>query len=137
MHEIDIKLQISKTFLFFTLVLIVSSFAITCWVPLPGYSKALLCSSVLIYGSFIFWRIVLRQAKDQIHRISYNGKAWIFQNQRSVFSAQLLGETTLTQFFSILHCIQPNKQKITCVVFRDMMSDSEYRKFLIALKTRE
>jgi len=137
MPEIDINLRTSKFFLSFAVLFCTATFLVACCVTLPITVKVVVLLITLIYSGCIIWRTVLRKTSREIQRVSYNGKAWIFQDQKRTFSAQILGESTLTQLFCILRCVRVDKQKITCLIFRDMMTKSQYRKLLIALKTRE
>ena len=138
MPKIDINLKPSKCFLALTLLTVAACYYIIYTLPVLKVYKTLLWLLTTRY----LWRIsrewILLKSGHSIYRLILDQDGWALHTRLGVLRADLCGESTVTQWVSILRFqIREGAYKRSCVIFRDMLTGDDYRRLLVLLRTED
>jgi len=89
-----------------------------------------------IYCARILWKHIWLRDQHALVAFSHQVKrGWQIKLRAEVYSAQLLGNSTVTRFVSILRFGVPNKRlAITAIVFNDALKAGEYERLMLIAK---
>jgi hypothetical protein len=136
MSEHVFKLFPSKLYLLligtaiFASLLIVLCLSVSFWIKLPGFLL------LLIYGVYLFWSRGLLRGKYAVTALDYAGdKRWRIYRENQQVDAELLGDSTVTGWVSVLRFrVRGQRWPVSCVVFKDALLADQYRQLLVVLK---
>lgn len=132
--EISLNLRPSKQFLILMGVVIVGSLLICGYLPVLNLIKVSLMTAVFIYGGAQYWHYGLLKSRRSITELKLNEAGWQLRDQSGVFSAELIGDSTVTTHVCILRFMQPNqRKKRSCIICKDAVNPDEFRRLLVAL----
>jgi hypothetical protein len=97
--------------------------------------EILLLITTLGYGSFILWRDILLQGSSNIQALQFNQDGWVLRHANEKSPAKLCGDSTVTRWVCVLRFKLPEKKrKVSCVIFRDALEPTEYRRLLVTAR---
>lgn len=135
MQEIKVHLTPSKQFIFLMLIMMFISIISVSFLNAMFLVKQLLIIIVLIYGSQVLWKYGLLQHKNSIIGLSFNAEGWKVHLPGKVLLAELSGDSTRTKLVSILRfSIAGERLKRSCVIWRDAITQDEYRRLGVIAK---
>jgi hypothetical protein len=135
MHRIDINLQQSTSFKILLSLITLFSVIIACSLLLSLFCKLFLSSITICYVVYIFYTVTLLQGQHIVTELSFNQEGWQIRSQKNKLRVELSGDSTVTNWISILRFKTSNKQKYVAVIFRDMLSADAYRRLIVLLRT--
>lgn len=137
MLDIDISLKPSKQFISLILIVTCLSFFIISQLAVEIWLKFVLFLFVTLYGGYIFWRYGLLMHSYSIGRIKSSSDEYYISNRISTYPVELLGDSTITTWVSILRFKRPgNRAKHSCIVFNDSLDRDNYRRLIVRAKMR-
>lgn len=88
------------------------------------------------YMGWIMWRYCLLRAGASITGLWHiNGKRWGLKMLHREMEANLLGDSTVTRWVSVLRFqVEGEKRPYVSIVFADSLESEQYRKLIVALK---
>jgi toxin CptA len=136
MHNHEFKFSPSLIYCIFLAATIFASVIIAFVLPFAQWQCALLAAVLITYGVSIFWRFALMKAETSVTAIRKNdGGSWLLTTRGGTMEAALRGDSTVTNFISILRFDVPGKKRpIASIIFRDSMSADDYRRLVGALR---
>lgn len=137
MLDIDISLKPSKQFISLISIATFLSFFIISQLTVGIWLKFALFLFVAMYGGYIFWRYGLLMHSYSIGRIKSSNDEYYISNRISTYSVELLGDSTLTRWVSILRFKRlGHRTKHSCIVFNDSLDRDNYRSLIVRAKMR-
>lgn len=137
MQDINLNFKPSRQFMVLLSFVAVWSLAAVSSLSSNIGIKILLFSFILIYGARIFLRYGLLKNRHSILQLVVDSNGCSIRTNQEVLAVKLLGESTLTTWLSILRFSHlENKNKYSCLIFKDSIGSEAYRRLLVAIKLR-
>jgi hypothetical protein len=135
MHKIDINFRLSAQFTLLISTVILASVVIVLTLPILAPIKAFLLLFSAIYGILIFREHGLRHTHQAVQGLKLTSAGWFLRDKQGVLSVELLGESTITGFASVLRFKSVDSgKKRSCVVFNDALTSDDYRRLIVQLR---
>lgn len=135
MQSIDIKLALSKQFIFIISLLTMGSLGIIGSLSLSFFYKTILMGLVFFYSGYLFWRYGLLRHKKSVLNLSISQKGIFVTTRSKHFWAELCGDSVVTTWVLVLRLKRENKIfKYVCVIFKDALDHQTYRQLRVALR---
>jgi len=129
--------SISRQYL--TLLLIVSflSCSMIFMLTLPIIYKCIIMILLMAYLASIIWRFCLLRAASSIRGLrQLDGGQWLLQMRDAEIEGNLLGDSTITRWVSILRFRVANRYRpLSCIIFSDSLTSNSYRKLIVQIQT--
>lgn len=136
MQRIDINLRQSFQFKLLLSLAALGSLIIVFSLPTHWLIKLFLANAVIFYYLYIFYTSCLLKGKHAIGQISFNEDGWHIFCHDEMLVVDLCGESTVTNWVSVLRFKLPHKrQKYTSVIFKDAINADDYRRLIVLLRT--
>ncbi|MBA3660442.1 MAG: hypothetical protein H0W64_01825 [Gammaproteobacteria bacterium] len=137
MQDHQFNLSYSRFYFLYLLVLSLTSMVALTVLNVSMMIKLLISLVIVSYFISRFRALIFFQAKTSIRSLRVQqGGVWILAMNDGVERAQLLGESVVTPFVSIL-LFKMAKQKLpkACVVFYDALTPEQYNRLCVACRT--
>jgi hypothetical protein len=135
MQEIDVNLQPSRWLLIVLLLVLILTEMVIFLIAGSIYLKIVLTLVALIYSGFIAQRNILLRHPESIVKITIKKEGSSMATRSQTFAITLKGESTITQWISILRFYSTEMRKnYSCLVLRDNLSKDQYRRLLVILR---
>lgn len=109
--------------------MVMGSLAGIAYVPIPGWIKIMLVLGVISYGVWNMYQQLQWQA------IGHDEDGWYLKNAEGKMPIILGEDSTVTSLVWVLRFKLPGKRfSQSCVIFKDAMSVSAYRQFIMRMK---
>jgi hypothetical protein len=133
MHALNLHLKRSKQFIILNVLIMLGSVGLIYYCSLKFEYKLLLVLFSLSYGGWIlFWHAFNNPVKQLI----FHDNDWWIRSSRETQVIQVLGETTLTRWMTVLRYKKPETRiKQTCLIFSDSVEKDQYRRLLVTLRS--
>lgn len=122
------------------LVLLIFFFTLSAMIiinlPIGIAIKLLGLLSVFIYCGHMLFRFGLFFSPHSIRGLKRDSQGkWLLYTHKHTYEAELLGDSTVTSFVSVLRFRIPQSYwPKSCVIFRDSLPLDHYRKLLVVLR---
>ncbi|EKD70222.1 MAG: hypothetical protein ACD_46C00598G0003 [uncultured bacterium] len=135
MHNQEFNFAPSKQYLLLLTVVILISSIIIFLLPLL-WMQAILFITVIIYGGGAMWRYGLLRSKNSIISVRQtNDEKWLVTTNSNQYQAEILGDSTVTQYVSVLRFkIENHSLLLSCIIFRDSLKSDQYRQMMVAIR---
>lgn len=112
-----------------------SSSFILLFLPLDWRVKGVLFLVLVAYGVQLFNQIVRLRGANVIQQLTHlSGKQWLVSMGSTQLQAEVLGDSTVTKWVSILRFRCAGRRLPTaCVVFSDSLAEGEYHELRLAV----
>ncbi len=112
-----------------------SSIGVLLYIKCFWLFKLFLLLLVLAYAWFVLKQQGLLQKQDAIQSITKDQKHWVVKTKQGEFLTELLGDSTITAFVSLLRLKSLHSNQIyTTLIFPDSLEFDQYRKLLVVLR---
>jgi hypothetical protein len=138
MRNREFRLNPSKSYLIFLAILLLSTMVIWVSLSLPLLIQTLGVLVIGFYGYILIKRYGLLESTYSIKAIQYKEKdTWLIYQQNNWLLAELLGNSTVTGWVSILRFRINNKgRSLSCIILKDSLGEDTYRHLLSVLRMR-
>lgn len=129
MQKFASTLHLSRYFVLIQLIMLVGSL-----VSVGYLSLAALPTITLILGlsGYCVWNVY---SQKQWQAIGHDANGWYLNKAGSLIPIVPSGDSTLTSIVSIIRFKQDKKRlKQSCIIFKDSLSDDNYRRLLVRMK---
>lgn len=134
-EELRFDLKPSKQFMILLSFMIFGSIAIICYIEIAAWIKISLFIFTICYGTFIFVRDGLLKHQRSILQLKISRNEYKLKDQKSTYSAELSGDSTLTSIICILRFkVHGQILKRSCIIFKDSLENDAFRRLFVALK---
>jgi len=134
MQKLEIKLKASKQFFGLNLFLMLGAMIIVLSLPVNFLVKLLLLTGVISYASFNFYYFVFLKGLNSPQILKHDRNGWSVITRKGEFDVILLGDSTVTQFISILRFRYLQTQStLSCIIFQDMLPKQHYRQLQVRI----
>jgi toxin CptA len=82
-----------------------------------------------------YWRVISSQTKPHYQIRHSDRSGWQVSSKNGIDSVEILKSSIITIFFIILHIKSQYTDKLTILVVFDALSDDDYRRLIVQLKT--
>ncbi len=136
MLDLEFRLKSSKQYLLLFALLVLASIAIVLSLTLALWLKLIGIILIAAYGIFILIDVGLRWSPRSIIALRRHPDGmWLLQTPEKHYEGALRGDSTVTQWISVLRFQIPQQYKPkTCIIFRDSLEPDEYRRLLVILR---
>lgn len=135
MQEINLNLRPSKAFTNLIYMLMLGVVIIILYLPIFWGLKVLLIIMNVIYGLYIIARYGVLKHPSSIVRLILSHDGYYMADSYKVFLINLLGESVVTSLLCFLRYTTPqNRRKHSLLVWKDMLSEEDYRQLLVWLR---
>lgn len=136
MQDHALNLKVSRFYLYGWAVFTGLTLIIIAILSFSFLMKFILAGISISYCYFILKKYILLQSGISIVSLLYQQKSgWILGSRSQHFNATLLGSSTVTRWVSIMRFkVKEKKFPVNCIIFRDSLSESDYRKLILYAK---
>jgi hypothetical protein len=100
-----------------------------------GYLSVSLLIKITLMLGLVAYSLRIFYSHKQWQAIGHDFNGWYLGKAGSLIPIVPSGDSTITSFVSILRFKQDKKWlKQSCIIFRDSLSDDNYRRFLVRMK---
>ncbi|MDR3477069.1 MAG: hypothetical protein P4M14_03470 [Gammaproteobacteria bacterium] len=138
MQKLDIKLKPSKFFIVLASLTLILTLVLIISLNLNRWARAFLLAVTMRYGISIIRNYGLLTGGPAISKLTFDASGWLLHDRLRTSSAELCPDSTITTWLCILRFqITGQKQKRTCLIFRDSLAADTYRQLLVQLRTNQ
>lgn len=131
MPGIEFKLKSSGQFIAIFGLVLVLSVIILLFVSMSFWIKLAGLIGIVCYSIHLFREYILLNSDTAIRRLISHEDGWLLQTKQALLKAELCGESTITNFVSVLRFrIQHTKHCKTSIIFRDSVATGFYRRLV-------